>query len=97
LRRVALRELALFLMLLFFGLVLLPVGIFLVGNEVFGGYDGHGFSGFFGAISSKVRNGDWVAWFLVLAPYLAWQTIRLTALLWRLSGQTRNDAGTKSA
>jgi len=88
LRRIALRELCLFLCLLFIGLVLLPIAVYLVGDQVFGAYGGPGFSGFFGDISSKIRSGDWDAWFLVLAPYLGWQTIRLTALLWRLIGRT---------
>ena len=97
LRQVALRELCLFLCLLFFGLVLLPIGVYLVGDEVFGPYGGHGFSGFFGSISSKIRSGDWVAWFLVLSPYLGWQTIRLTALFWRIIGRSNNDGSQKAA
>lgn len=85
LKQLALREIALFLGLLFFGLVLLPIGIYVVGNEVFGDYGGNGFSGFFGAISSKIRNGEPVAWFLVLSPYLAWQIVRLTMLVRRFA------------
>jgi len=92
-RQLALREIALFLGLLFFGLVLLPIGIYLVGNEVFGPYGGYGFGDFYGAINSKIRNGERVAWFLVLSPYLAWQTIRLTVFLWRASKGPGNAAG----
>lgn len=77
--------------------MLLPVGIYLVGDQVFGSYGGQGFGGFFGAISSKIRAGDWVAWFLILSPYLGWQTIRLTALLWRIIGHSDNDTGQKAA
>ncbi len=97
LRHIALRELCLFLCLLFAGLVLLPIGVYLVGDQVFGSYGGHGFSGFFGAISSKIRDGDWVAWFLALSPYLGWQTIRLTALFWRIIGRNQNDGSAKAA
>ena len=97
LRHIALRELCLFLCLLFAGLVLLPIGVYLVGDQVFGSYGGHGFSGFFGTISSKIRDADRVAWFLVLSPYLGWQTIRLTALLWRIIGASENAAGSKAA
>ena len=96
-RRIALRELCLFLCLLFFGLVVLPIGVYLVGDQVFGTYAASGFTGFFGEISSKIRGGDWDAWFLVLAPYLGWQVIRLTALLWRLIGQADDDRGRNTA
>jgi hypothetical protein len=97
LRRIALRELCLFLCLLFFGLVILPIGVYLVGDQVFGTYGDAGFGGFFGEISSKVRAGDWDAWFLVLAPYLGWQLVRLTALLWRLVGRTGDGRGHNAA
>lgn len=96
-RRIALREICLFLCLLFVGLVLLPVGIYLVGDLVFGSYGGQGFGDFFGTISGKVRTGDWVAWFLVLSPYFAWQTIRLTALIWRAIGRSANGADRNTA
>lgn len=85
LKQLALREIALFLGLFFFGLVLLPIGIYIVGGEVFGEYGGNGFGGFFGAISSKIRNAEPVAWFLVLSPYIAWQVVRLTMLAWRMA------------
>lgn len=81
------RELALFLGLLFSGLVLLPIAIYLVGDAVFGDYGGDGFGGFFGALSGRIRNAEAVSWFLVLSPYLAWQLMRLTLLGWRLAGR----------
>jgi hypothetical protein len=82
-KHIARRETALFLGLLFIGFVLMPFGIYLVGQEVFGDYSGHGYRDFFGTLSAKIRNGDAVAWFLVLSPYLVWQFVRLTALAWR--------------
>jgi hypothetical protein len=96
-RHIALRELCLFLCLLFVGLVLLPVGIYLVGDQVFGAYGGHGFSDFFGTLSGKIRAADRVAWFLTLSPYLAWQTVRLTALFWRVIGGSENGANRNTA
>jgi len=78
------KEVGLLAGLLFFGLVLLPIAIYWVGQSIFGAYGGHGYSEFFGTISEKIRAGDRVAWFLVLAPYLAWQCLRLTGLAWRL-------------
>jgi hypothetical protein len=97
LRHIALRELCLFLCLLFVGMVLLPVAVFFVGDQVFGSYGGHGFSDFFGRISGKIRAGDQVAWFLVLSPYVAWQTVRLSALFWRLIGRSDDEGGRKTA
>lgn len=81
------RELALFLGLVFVGLVLLPVAIYLVGGAVFGEYGGQGFSDFFSTMIGRVRNGETVAWFLILSPYLGWQVLRLTAMAWRLAAR----------
>lgn len=82
-RKIATKELALLTGFLFFGLVLMPIIIYNVGNAVFGAYAGVGYSDFFGTLSAKVRAGDGVAWFLVLSPYLGWQIVRLLALAWR--------------
>lgn len=79
------KELALLTGLLFFGLVLMPIGIFVIGQAIFGAYGGHGYGDFFGTLSAKLRSGDIVAWFLVLSPYLLWQILRLMALAWRSS------------
>jgi len=81
------KEVGLLVGLLFFGLVLMPIVVFLIGQSLFGTYAGSGYAGFFGTISEKIRNGDGVAWFLVLAPYLIWQTLRLMAAAWRRLGQ----------
>ena len=87
LRRIFTKELALFAILLFFGLVVLPIAIWFVGKAVFGAYGGAGYMDFFGTLSAKIRSGDLVAWFLVLSPYLVWQIARLTALGWRTVGK----------
>lgn len=87
-RNVIRKEVGLLAGLLFFGLVLMPIAIYWVGQSIFGAYGGHGYSEFFGTISEKIRAGDRVTWFLVLAPYLAWQCLRLTALTWRFLGRT---------
>ncbi len=81
------KELALFFGLLFFGVALLPIAIWFVGQAVFGVYGGAGYADFFGTLSAKIRSGDPVAWFLVLSPYLVWQIIRLAALGWRTAGK----------
>ena len=90
------KELALLLGLLLFGLILLPIAVFFVGNLVFGDYGASGFSGFFNALSGKIRGGEWDAWFLILSPYLAWQTVRLTAFLWRRLGAQQRTATSPS-
>ena len=82
-KAVAKRELALFSVLLFIGFVLMPVLIYEVGQIVFGEYGGHGYREFFSNLSTKIRSGDAVAWFLVLSPWLGWQCLRLTRLAWR--------------
>lgn len=90
LKQVVLRETALLLGLLFFGFVLMPIGIYIVGQEIFGDYGGFGYADFFGTLSAKIRSGESVAWFLVLSPYLVWQTARLTIFGWRRLS-TRRD------
>lgn len=84
------REIALFLVLLFVGFVIAPIGIFFVGQQVFGEFGGHGYADFFGTLSAKVRHGEPVAWFVVLSPYLLWQTLRLTRYGWRRSSRPPN-------
>ena len=90
-RKVASKELALLLSLVLIGLVLLPICVFFVGKQVFGDYGPSGFSGFFNTLGSKIRDGNLVAWFLILSPYLAWQTIRVTAYAWRKLGRASSD------
>jgi hypothetical protein len=87
LRQRAIKEIALFTGLLFVGLVILPVLIYSVGQSVFGAYGGVGYTDFFGTLGGKIRQGDIVAWFLILSPYLGWQCLRLTMLAWRLTGR----------
>lgn len=89
LKQIALKEAALFLVLLFFGFVLMPIGIYLVGQKVFGDYGGYGYADFFGILSGKIRSGELVAWFLVLSPYLVWQITRTTIFGWRWASRTR--------
>ena len=88
-RQLATKELALLTGFLFFGLVVMPVIIYHVGQSVFGSYGGAGFADFFGTLSEKVRNRDRVAWFLVMSPYFGWQILRLMAFAWRISGRSK--------
>lgn len=86
-RRIIVRELALLLGFVFVGLVLLPIAIYLVGQAIFGDYGGGSYAHFFSELSGRVRAGDAAAWFLVLSPYLGWQTLRLIGLGWRIAGR----------
>ncbi len=86
-RRIATKEIALLSGFLFFGLVIMPMMIFFVGQSVFGSYSGAGYGDFFATLSESVRHGDRVAWFLILSPYLGWQCLRLMIFAWRISGR----------
>ena len=80
-------ETALFLVLLLFGLVVLPVCIWFTGKTVFGAYGGAGYGEFFGALSGRIRSFDLLAWLLVLSPWLVWQVARLMLFGWRAVGK----------
>ena len=86
-RKAITREAALLLGFLFLGLVLLPIAIYVVGQAIFGAYGGGSYGHFYSELSSRIRAGDTAAWFLVLSPYLGWQTLRLVALGWRSAGR----------
>jgi len=90
LKQLALRESALFLVLLFLGFVIVPIPIYLVGQNLLGEFGGNGYGDFFGTLSGKIRSGDLVAWFFVLSPYIAWQVLRLSICAWRAAGQSRD-------
>jgi len=70
------REARLLLILLLIGLLVLPGAIYLVGQMVFGAYDGKGFTDFFVRNLRGFFSGNPVIWFLSLSPYLAWQVLR---------------------
>ena len=72
---------------LLFGLLALPVIIYMVGQFIFGAYGGGGISEFYAGVHRQIRGGDFFAWFLILSPYLVWQSLRLTVVLFRLSAR----------
>lgn len=86
-KRRATRESLLLIGLLVFGVTLLPIGVYLVGQAVFGAYGGDGIGEFMGSIAKKLLAGDRVAWFLVMSPYIAIQSLRLTAAGFRAAGK----------
>jgi len=85
-RQLASKEIALFTGLLFLGLAILPILVYFVGQSVFGPYGGVGYADFFSTLGDKIRQGNIVAWFLVLSPYLGWQCLRLMLFAWRFIG-----------
>lgn len=89
-RKIATREAALFLGLLLFGLLILPIAVYLVGGTVFGEYGGDGFFAFYGMLHSAIRNGETAVLFLVLSPYLLWQVFRLTVWGFRKTWHRRH-------
>jgi hypothetical protein len=87
--RIVRKEASLIVGFLFIGLIVMPVAIYFVGQSIFGEYGGHGYGQFFADLSGRIRSGDGAAWFLVLSPYLAWQTLRLMRFGWRLASGPR--------
>jgi hypothetical protein len=86
-RKTITREAVLLLGFAFFGLLVLPVAIYFVGQAIFGDYGGGSYGHFYSALSGRIRTGDPAALFLVFSPYLGWQTLRLIALGWRVAGR----------
>jgi hypothetical protein len=83
------KEVLLLAIFLLLGLVALPIAVYSVGQVIFGDYGGQGFWQFFLDLSGRVRSGEPAALFLVLSPYIGWQTLRLIGLGWRLTRRTK--------
>ena len=79
------REAFLIIACLSFGLLILPVLVFIVGQVIFGEFAGGGLGAFFADIHRMLRSGNVVVWFLVLSPYLIIQTLRLSIGLFRIA------------
>ena len=77
------REFILFLWLFAVGLLILPLAIYLVGRFVFGEYGGTGFTDFYASLHGGLWSGEVAVWFLILSPYLVWQSLRLTVRAFR--------------
>ena len=82
-RKRATRESVLFLILLLFGVLILPIVIYSIGTSIFGEYAGNGFWDFFDLLRNELLAGEPVVWFLVLSPYLVWQIFRVTIWAFR--------------
>ena len=89
--KILVNELLLFAGLLFFGFIIMPGFIYLIGGQVFGDFEG-GYGQFFGQLTRRLIDGNPVTWFLVLSPWLGILTIRITWLALRLTAAKRPDA-----
>lgn len=78
-----LKEVALLTGLVFVGIVILPLCIYVIGEAVFGEYGSGGFASFYGDLHGRFRSGDPLVWFLLLSPYVLWQLVRMTAWTFR--------------
>jgi hypothetical protein len=74
--------------LLFIGLVILPLSIYVVGKAVFGEYGAGGFGDFLGQLLGNFFRGEPAVLFLLLSPYLLWQLCRLTLWCFRRAGES---------
>lgn len=86
-RDIITREVALFVVLLFFGFVLMPIAMYWLGQQLLGDFGGTGYGDFYGTLSGKFRSFDPTTWFVVLSPWLVWQVLRLTVVGWRHFGK----------
>ena len=76
--RIIRQEAILLLIMALIGVLFLPTAIYIVGAEVFGSYAGAGFGEFYREIHSALRTGQPVIVFLLFSPYIIWQLVRLT-------------------
>ncbi|MEM1263586.1 MAG: hypothetical protein AAGH76_14380 [Pseudomonadota bacterium] len=88
------KELLVFAIFLLLGLFVLPVAIYATGMQVFSGYAGGTAGDFLQRFFGAAASGSAAIWFLILAPYGAWQCLRLAwaAVFWRRS-RTNTTAG----
>ena len=82
-RQIITRETILFIALLLFGVVGLPILIYVVGQAVFGSYEGNGMAVFFDEHIQRLAHGDPATWFLALSPFLCISILRLMFSGWR--------------
>jgi hypothetical protein len=81
------RELALAALLLAMGLVVLPIAVYWVGQHVVGDYAAEGgLWGLVGEIWAGLGQANFLAWALVLSPYVVIQLARGAWLLARHGG-----------
>tara|TARA_B100001093_G_scaffold454010_1_gene463065 strand:+ start:271 stop:561 length:291 start_codon:yes stop_codon:yes gene_type:complete len=75
------KEFIVFGVFLFFTLLVLPIIIYVVGDLVFGKYEGNGYMDFLIKLIEKLLSVNYAAWILILSPYIGWQILRLSLSL----------------
>jgi len=75
------KEFIVFGFFLFFTLLVLPIIIYVVGDLVFGKYEGNGYMDFLIKLIEKLLSVNYAAWILILSPYIGWQILRLSLSL----------------
>ncbi len=66
---------------LFLSLLVLPIIIYVVGELVFGKYEGNGYMDFLIKLIERLSSGNFVTWILILSPYIGWQIMRISLYL----------------
>ena len=77
------KEFIVLVIFIFLSLLLVPIIIFVVGELVFGKYEGNGYMDFLIKLIEKLSSGNYVTWILILSPYIGWQILRLSLYLWK--------------
>jgi hypothetical protein len=77
------REIAIAAGLLAFGLILLPLTIYVVGQRLLGQYEGSGALGLAESIWLDLLALHPLTWLLVLTPYIVVQLARLARRIWQ--------------
>lgn len=83
-------ELLFLSIMLLIGTLILPAAIYAVGTFVFGAFEG-GYWQFFGELMGRLVGVNGWSWFLVLAPYLAIQSVRLAFYAARRQAEPNPD------
>lgn len=78
------KEIAIFVVLVVFGMVLLPISIYVVGQKVIGEYAPNaGVLDLMGAIWADLAAFRPAAWLLTLSPYIVVTLLRIVRSQWR--------------
>lgn len=71
------RELALAALALLFGLLVMPLGIWIAGNASLGPYANGGFGALLGDFLASLAQGSSASWIVLAGPYVIVQLLRL--------------------
>jgi hypothetical protein len=72
---------------LLFGIVLMPILIFLAGSFLLGRYDGASLGHTYAGIISGATHGSTASWIVILGPYGLYLILRALRAWWRASAK----------